>query len=133
LIKRTTPKKLQGRRIVACELPKGFLENYPVYFCENHVNLVLTNNGAESYLAGLNAWFNSQLANFLFGMMNGSSHLSKYEIGLLPASEDLLASLGKIKSNGKKELMCKIDDTIFDFYKINGLQIARISQLISSS
>lgn len=130
LIKRTTPKKLQGRRIIACQLPESFLASYPAYHCENHVNLVMVNNENAIYLAGVNAWLNSQLANFLFGMMNGSSHLSKYEIGLLPLSEDLIIKLGKIESVDKTDLMRNADNIIFAFYSINKTQIKRISQLI---
>jgi len=130
LIKRTTPKKMQGRRIIACELPKRFLEDYPVYFCENHVNLVLRKNDSEGYLAGLTAWLNSRLANFLFGMMNGSSHLSKYELGLLPVSIELLQLLGGIKLADKNKLLLKSDEIIYSFYKLNVTQIKRINQLI---
>ncbi|MBI5222783.1 N-6 DNA methylase [Candidatus Micrarchaeota archaeon] len=130
LIKRTTPKKLQGRRIIACELPRKFLENYPVYFCENHVNLILQ-KGSENYLGGLTSWLNSRLANFLFGMMNGSSHLSKYELGLLPISLELLQLLGESKLADKNKLLLKSDEIIYSFYKLNTTQIKRINQLIS--
>ena len=132
LIKRTTPK-MQGRRIVACELPRKFLESYPVYFCENHVNLVLQKKVSENQLAGLTAWLNSRLANFLFGMMNGSSHLSKYELGLLPVPLELLHKLGGFKSTEKSILLSKVDDTVYSFYKLSTAQINRINQLIPLS
>jgi len=130
LIKRTTPQKMQGRRIVACELPLEFLSNYPVYFCENHVNLILPKNGSERFLAGLTAWLNSRLANFLFGMMNGSSHLSKYELGLLPIPTELLIILDNINPTDKIELISKVDETIFSFYRFGDTQVRRIIHLI---
>jgi adenine-specific DNA-methyltransferase len=130
LIKRTTPRKMQGRRIVACVLPKKFLRDYPIYFCENHVNLVFQKNDTEEYLMGLNIWLNSRLANFLFGMMNGSSHLSKYELGLLPASLDLLKTLSNIRISGKQRLISKGDEIIYLFYKLNAAQIKKINDTI---
>jgi adenine-specific DNA-methyltransferase len=133
LIKRTTPKKLQGRRIIACEIPATFLENYPVYFCENHVNLILLKSGSQTSLTSLNAWLNSKLANFLFGMMNGSSHLSKYELGLLPVSKELLYLLESIDVTDKQSFSFKADEAIFKFYGLDAAQIKRISHLVSQA
>lgn len=132
LIKRTTPKKMRGRRIIACKLPEKFIEDYPVYFCENHVNLVLPKNGSKIYLIGLTAWLNSSLTNFLFGMLNGSSHISKYEIMLLPISLELLDLLSGIKINDRKESMRRIDEAIFNFYQLDYSQIKRITQVVPS-
>jgi len=133
LIKRTTPKKLQGRRIIACELPTTFLEIYPVYFCENHVNLIILTNETEHYLAGLTAWLNSKLANFIFGMMNGSSHLSKYELGLLPVSEDLLDKLETMTQiNDRQKMMSKVDELILAFYNLSPQQIERVNHIVPS-
>lgn len=130
LIKRTTPQKMQGRRIVACKLPQEFLSNFPVYICENHVNLILPKNSSERFLESLTAWLNSRLANFLFGMMNGSSHLSKYELGLLPVSLELLQLLSAPTLTNKNQLLQKNDEIIESFYQLNVTQIKRINQLI---
>lgn len=132
LIQRTTPRKMQGRRIIACEMPKEFLDAYPVYFCENHVNLILPKGESNKYLSGLAIWLNSKLANFVFGMMNGSSHISKYELGLLPISLNLLGALSSIKAKNKGARIAKGDDINYSYYNLNLAQIKRINQLIPS-
>jgi hypothetical protein len=95
--------------------------------------LIISTNGTEHYLAGLSAWLNSKLANFIFGMMNGSSHLSKYELGLLPVSEDLLDKIETMPQiNDRRKMMSKVDNLIFAFYKLSPSQIERINHVVPS-
>jgi len=89
LIKRTTPEKEIGRRIIATLLPKDFLSDFPIYYAENHVNLIKLSEPScdVETLYGISVWLNSKLANFIFSMMNGSAHLSKFELDNMPASQ----------------------------------------------
>lgn len=139
LLKRTTPQKLQGRRVVAATLPDAFLIKYPCYFVENHVNLICMSEADthEQCLLGLAAWLNSRLANFIFGMMNGSSHLSKFELELMPAPKPMLAELGNIASSlpdcsatERHEVMALIDKFTFEFFGLSPDECRRIAQVV---
>lgn len=140
LLKRTTPIKVRGRRIVAALLSDDFLAEYPVYFVENHVNLIrATQSGApERELTGLCAWLNSRLANFVFSMMNGSSHLSKFELELIPAPMSLLAELGDLATclltspiEKQREVLRQIDERTFSFFGLSPEESQRIIQIVS--
>jgi hypothetical protein len=140
LLKRTTPRKARGRRIVAALLSDDFLAEYPIYFVENHVNLIrATQSGApERELIGLCAWLNSKLANFVFSMMNGSSHLSKFELELIPAPMSLLAELGDraihlltSPTERQREILRQIDETAFKFFGLSPEESQRITQIVS--
>ena len=139
LLKRTTPKKMRGRRIVAAMLPDDFLAKYPAYFAENHVNLIHANQSSilDSHLFGLCAWLNSKLANFVFGMMNGSSHLSKFELGLIPAPMVLLEEVGDLARNlpassteERQKLLDQIDEHIFKFFDLSPRECRRVTQVV---
>jgi len=139
-IKRTTPEKKIGRRIVGTLLPKDFLVKYPNYYAENHVNLIKLSNPSEDLhlLYGISIWLNSKLANFIFSMINGSAHLSKFELDNMPVSLNLLTNLAiygpEIYSNNKirTDVYKEIDEKIFMYFKMNKKQIERINSLIPS-
>jgi adenine-specific DNA-methyltransferase len=139
LLKRTTPEKSRGRRIVAALLPENFLTKYPAYFVENHVNLIRAAQSStpESYLLGLSAWLNSRLANFVFSMMNGSSHLSKFELQLMPAPILLLAELSAFTDTllmsptvKRHEILNQIDEYIFRFFSLSPEESQRVTQVV---
>jgi hypothetical protein len=140
LLKRTTPEKVKGRRIVAALLPDDFLVKYPAYFVENHVNLIrLTQSDTtpEAYLSGLSAWFNSRLANFVFSMMNGSSHLSKFELQLMPVPMSLLTELSNFtvavlanSGDERHKILNQIDEHIFKFFGLSLEESQRVAQLV---
>jgi adenine-specific DNA-methyltransferase len=138
LLKRTTPK-IRGRRIVAAMLPNDFLTKYPAYFAENHVNIILPKQSSTPnyHLLGLCAWLNSRLANFAFGMMNVSSHLSKFDLSLIPVPISLLAGLGDLVTNSlgspveeQRETLDQIDKHIFRFFGLSPEESQRVLQII---
>jgi adenine-specific DNA-methyltransferase len=138
LLKRTTPK-IRGRRIVAAMLPNDFLTKYPAYFAENHVNIILPKQSSTPnyHLLGLCAWLNSRLANFAFGMMNVSSHLSKFDLSLIPVPISLLAGLGDLITNSldspveeQRETLDQIDEHIFRFFGLSPEESQRVLQII---
>jgi len=139
LLKRTTPRKARGRRIVAALLADDFLAKYPTYFVENHVNLIRATqrSTADRYLSGLSAWLNSRLANFVFSMMNGSSHLSKFELEIIPAPMPLLGELSDLTNilltspaETQREILDQIDELIFMFFGLSSEESKRVVQVV---
>lgn len=139
LLKRTTPRKVRGRRIVAALLSDDFLAKYPSYFVENHVNLIRATQDRtlERYLSGLSAWLNSRLANFVFSMMNGSSHLSKFELELIPAPIPLLEELSDFANTlltspteKRKKILDQIDERTFKFFGLSPEESQRVIQVV---
>lgn len=139
LLKRTTPRIMRGRRIVAAMLPNDFLEKYTAYFAENHVNIILaTQSSTPNYhLLGLCAWLNSRLANFAFGMMNVSSHLSKFDLSLIPVPISLLAGLADLVTHSlgspikeQRETLDQIDGHIFWFFGLSPEESQRVLRII---
>jgi adenine-specific DNA-methyltransferase len=142
LLKRTTPKKMRGRRVVAATLPDGFLAKYPAYLAENHVNLIRAADSSvpKHLLSGLCAWLNSRLVNFVFGMMNGSSHLSKFELELIPTPILLLEELSDLINNllaspieKRRAVLEQIDNHIFEFFGLSPKEIQQVTQVIPSA
>jgi len=139
LLKRTTPRKARGRRIVAALLSDDFLAKYPTYFVENHVNLIRATqrSTADRYLSGLSAWLNSRLANFIFSMMNGSSHLSKFELELVPAPMPLLGELSDLTNTlltspteKRSRILDQIDERAFKFFGLSPEESQRVIQVV---
>lgn len=142
LLKRTTPKIMGGRRIVATMPGDGFLRRYGGYFAENHVNVVVALDiDAQSYdLLGLCAWLNSRLANFIFGMINVSSHLSKFDLSLIPVPVSLLAELGELARcltddptmEKRQTALGQIDETVSSFFGLSTEESQRVRQAVPS-
>jgi len=139
LLKRTTPHKTRGRRMVAALLSHSFLAKYPAYFAENHVNLICsTRSGVPEHdLLGLCAWLNSRLANFVFSMMNGSSHLSKFELELIPTPVPLLTELDDLAGNllaspaeKRREVLDRIDEHISEYFGLSLEESQRVAQVV---
>ena len=139
LLKRTTPKVMRGRGIVAAMLPSDFCNEYSAYLAENHVNIILLRQSLipAGHLVGLCAWLNSSLANFVFSMMNGSSHLSKFELELIPVPLPLLAQLGDLAKTSvtnpmasRLKILSRIDDLIFGFFGLSTEESERVVRVI---
>jgi hypothetical protein len=130
---------MRGRRIVAAVLLDDFLDRYPSYFAENHVNVVLaeSNGASDRYLLGLCAWLNSRLANFTFGLMNVSSHLSKFDLSRVPLPVSLLPELGDLAldvvegpGQDQREILDRIDERLFDFFRLVPEESQRVRQVV---
>ncbi|GEM_PF-1088956 len=136
LIQRTTAKKT-GKRIIGALTNGSTLFNNG-YYVENHVNVIQSTNMNQTnsdllFLWGLTGWVNSRLLNFVFDMINGSAHISTYELGLLPLPSDLMPSLASLtqriarSSNGRFVASTeKLDDLIFDFFHLTRSQRERL-------
>ena len=143
LLKRTTPKTMRGRRIVATMLLNDFVERYGGYFAENHVNVIVPQHDRTTsrHLLGLCAWLNSRLANFAFGMINVSSHLSKFDLSLIPVPISLLTELSDLAQQltddlteeQRKETLGRIDDRVFGFFGLSSEESQRVRQAVPSA
>ena len=138
LVKRTTPKK-RGRRIVAAVIESEFVEEYPTFYTENHLNVISVFCEEDVHLLkGLAGWLNSRLLNFIFQMMNGTSHISVSELKLLPLPTlEFLSQLAVIVENLSRAsddkrlvLQEKLEQCIYDLYALDGNQRLRVNQWI---
>jgi adenine-specific DNA-methyltransferase len=139
LLKRTIAKGPGGRRLVAALLSEDFLVEYGRYFAENHVNLIFAAHAGvpKSHLRGLCAWLNSRLANFVFGMMNGSSHLSKFELELIAVPVPMLPELGDMSSGlqqsaleKRRQILDQIDKHVLCSFGLSLEESLRVAHVV---
>ena len=85
LLQRTTAKE-QCRRLIAAELPAGFIEEHgAVVVVENHLNMIKPLNGTPRVTpAALAVLLNSGVVDQVFRCINGSVAVSAYELEALP-------------------------------------------------
>ena len=84
LLQRTTAKE-QCRRLIAAELPAGFIEEHGAVVVENHLNMIKPLNGAPRVApAALAVLLNSGVVDQVFRCINGSVAVSAYELEALP-------------------------------------------------
>lgn len=137
LVKRTTPKKW-GHRVIAALLPASFHTQYPVYFVENHVNVIRMGvNTSTSLLTGMTGWLNSRLLSFVFQTMNGSAHLSLQELMSLPMPTPLIVQLAPltqdlIQANGeqRERLWTDLNQLIYDYFELSVHERERVDSWI---
>lgn len=138
LVQRTTPTKV-GRRLVAGLLTDDFCSLYPQYFLENHVNYIQsTSNDNQSFLYGLAGWLNSDVINFLFQLRNGTTHVSLFELELLPINLDVLMEIAshvqmmlENPSETRLSYINKMNAILFDWLKLGTKQRSRIETVLS--
>ncbi len=97
VLQRTTSRE-QIRRLVATLIPAPFTKDHNGYLVENHVNYIscATSNGDAVPLLYVLGILNSQILNMYFSSINGNTHVSAYELGLLPILYDEDAGLEDI-------------------------------------
>jgi adenine-specific DNA-methyltransferase len=84
LLQRTTAKE-QPRRLIAAELPQGFVDRHRGVIVENHLNMVRSLNGGPSVpVALIAALLNSTAVDAAFRCINGSVAVSAFELEGLP-------------------------------------------------
>jgi adenine-specific DNA-methyltransferase len=94
LLQRTTAKE-QARRLIAAEMPNGFIAKYGAVTVENHLNMLIpTTSKPNIPPALLSAFLNSSAADRAFRCLSGSVAVSAYELESLP-----LPSAAEFKEN----------------------------------
>ncbi|MCA9943953.1 MAG: N-6 DNA methylase [Anaerolineales bacterium] len=139
LLQRTTPRKA-GRRLVSGYTPEHFLEKHPLYFLENHVNYIKSPAESVLDLYGILGWLNSDILNFIFQLRNGTSHISIFELSLLPIpSHDILAQLSKnvrgflqsSSEKGYRNRLAEMNEFVFDLFDLGPRYRERIAEVLS--
>ena len=138
LVQRTTPRTV-GRRLIVGMTSDEFYSKYPRYFLENHINYIQVRIGEDkNLLYGLMGWLNSDLINFVFQLRNGNTHVSAFELGLLPVDLEIVKQLAdqtktitdaKIQErNGPIEILNK---TIYDWLDLGPKHRSRIADVLN--
>jgi adenine-specific DNA-methyltransferase len=84
LVQRTTAKE-QSRRLIAAELPAGFVAEHGAVVIENHLNMVRPVAARPPVSpTALTALLNSDIVDEAFRCINGSVAVSAYELEALP-------------------------------------------------
>lgn len=84
LLQRTTAKE-QARRLIAAELPDGFIREHGLVVVENHLNMIRPLNGPPKVSpAAVAALLNSEIADHAFRCISGSVAVSAFELEALP-------------------------------------------------
>lgn len=84
LLQRTTAKE-QNRRLIATELPRGFLVEHGAVVIENHLNMIRPIDGAPRIPPRvLTAFLNAEIVDKAFRCFSGSVAVSAYELEALP-------------------------------------------------
>lgn len=117
LLQRTTAKE-QARRLIAAEMPEGFLARHPRgVTVENHLNMLLPLSDQPPAIspAVLAAFLNSRAADRAFRCISGSVAVSAYELEALPlphpAALTELASL--VAAGASRERLDQAADRLY--------------------
>ena len=112
LLQRTTAKE-QARRLIAAEMPKGFLAEYGAVTVENHLNMLIP-IAAKPIIPPplLSAFLNSAAADRAFRCISGSVAVSAYELESLP----LPSAAAFKKSAGRCNTQADIDSIAAALY-----------------
>jgi adenine-specific DNA-methyltransferase len=100
LVQRTTAKE-QVRRLIAAELPSGFVKRHGGVVVENHLNMIRAIRATEVPPAVVAALLNSSTLDEVFRCMNGSVAVSAFELEALPLPNvKQLTALKRLVRNG---------------------------------
>jgi adenine-specific DNA-methyltransferase len=110
LVQRTTSKE-QARRLIAAEMPSGFVQKHGGVVVENHLNMILAAS-PKAPAAVVAALLNSDVLDQVFRCMSGSVAVSAFELEALPLppveSLDKLAGLvSRGAAHGDIEAECR--------------------------
>lgn len=85
LVQRTTAKE-QSRRLIAAEMPAGFVKKHGAVIVENHLNMIRPANQKRPKVgtAALAATLNSSIVDEAFRCISGSVAVSAFELEALP-------------------------------------------------
>lgn len=117
-------------RIKSCLISEDFVLQYPKYYLENHVNFLYDKedkNKAISInkLLYISAYLSSDIANFIFKLMNGNTQVSATELNALPfiyKREKEVVALMKRKSID----LDKINQIFFEIFELSSEEIQTI-------
>lgn len=117
-------------RIKPSIISVDFLDQYPKYYLENHVNFLYNKKDKNiaipiEKLLYISAYLSSDIANFIFKLMNGNTQVSAIELNTLPfiyKHEKEIISLMKRKSINLK----KVNEIFFQIFDLSVEEIQTI-------
>lgn len=118
LVQRTTAKE-QSRRLIAAELPNGFVRKHGGVMVENHLNMVRPTVAKPRVLPGvIAALLNSAAVDEAFRCINGSVAVSAFELEELPLPSPAVMTklINFVKAKAPPE---KIEKLIAAAYRVS--------------
>ena len=117
-------------RIKSCVISDDFILQYPKYYLENHINFLYDKNDKNkeisiNKLLYISAYLSSDIANFIFKLMNGNTQVSATELNSLPfvyKREKEIVSLMKRKTIN----INKINEIFFEIFDLSVEEIQTI-------
>lgn len=123
IIQRTTNFE-KDIRLKACLISDEFLEEYPQYFLENHINFLCSKRGKEELLSLEVMYFylgllNSKLLNYIFSSKSGNTQVSANELNSLPypsSGMEEISGFVSIHVNNLKDFQDELDRLVCNVY-----------------
>lgn len=114
LIQRTTNFE-KDIRLKACLISDEFLEKYPKYFLENHINFLCSTKGKNELLSLQTMYhylgiLNSKLLNYIFSSKSGNTQVSANELNALPYPNENIDSISQFVSSNLNDLQDHLDE-----------------------
>jgi len=114
LIQRTTNFE-KDIRLKACLISDVFLEKYPQYFLENHINFLCSINGKNELLSSQTMYYylgilNSKLLNYIFSSKSGNTQVSANELNSLPYPNENIDTISQFVSIYQNDLLNHSDE-----------------------
>lgn len=132
LLVQRTSNYAYSQRIKSCIISEEFLEKFPFYFLENHINFLHYKDDRNKYieediLLFYQAILNSKLMNYIFGLKNGNTQVSASELNLLPISdiymEEIVQKMSLYQLEKQEKYLSDLDEIIFKSYGLNDEEI----------
>jgi adenine-specific DNA-methyltransferase len=131
LVQRTSTIN-RSQRIKATVIKNDFLNEYPFFLVENHVNFLFNKSFKQEIIPDETIYFycallNSAVLNYVFGCKNGNNQVSATELNLLPIHNNNKSEIVRLTSqyfnSGNESIISQIEEAIFDNYQLNGNEI----------
>ncbi|MDN4100455.1 HsdM family class I SAM-dependent methyltransferase [Bacillus cereus] len=132
LLVQRTSNYAKNKRIKACIIHDEFLEKFPTYFLENHINFLHLKDDRnisldEETLLLYQAILNSKLMNYVFNLKNGNTQVSVSELNLLPMPsvyiKEIINEMSHYQIYKGEESLSRIDDIICKSYNLNDAEM----------
>ncbi|MCL2222463.1 MAG: SAM-dependent methyltransferase [Oscillospiraceae bacterium] len=140
IVNKTKPLIMRGRKLLiqrttnfdrafrfkACIMSEEFLDNYAIYYLENHVNFLCSKVGRNELLPDSTLCFflgmlNSKLINYLFSSISGNTQVSANELNSLPLNvrgSKSIADFVSVKKGNLLESRNELDRLVCELYNL---------------
>lgn len=130
LIKRTIDGN--KRLVMASLLEKKFINKHGRYFLENHVAYMSLTGKKTLLYKPMVCYLNSRIISYYYAKISATAQLSRYELVALPVNWSLIRSIRglaeKYYENSDIQLQTKIDQMIYNFYKLTPKEVQEVEK-----